>query len=144
MKKLILLFLAVTLCFGAMQSRYAKPHPSIEHPRRAVYQFSYGDEKTAGKLLSYIVNLQKGYEPGHIDVSVVCLNDGIFLLKKDSPLKERVESLIDGGVEFVACENTMETKKISHSEMLSNISYTKTGMQEIIERKLSGWIYLVP
>lgn len=127
-----------------MQSRYASPKPSIEHPRRVVFQFSYGDEKTASKLLSYVVNLQKGYEPGHIDVAVVCLNDGIFLIKKDSPLKDRVVSLLESGVEFTACENTMETKKLTAADMLKEITYTKTGMQELIERKLSGWIYLVP
>ncbi len=144
MKKLLLLLLAVSLSFGAMKSRYASPHPSIEHPRRVVFQFAYGDEKTASKMLSYIVNLQKGYEPGHIDVAVVCLNDGIFLIKKDSPLKDRVFALMESGVEFVACENTMETKKVQHSDMMEALSYTKTGMQELIERKLSGWIYLVP
>lgn len=140
---LAILVLIASVCL-AVESRYASPKPSVEHPRRVVFQFSYGDERIAGKLLSYIVNLQKGYEPGCIDVAVVCLNDGIFLVKKDSPLKDRVLSLMEGGVEFVACENTMETKKIAHSEMLGGLSYTKTGMQEIIERRLSGWLYLVP
>lgn len=144
MKKILTLLVLATVVFGAMQSRYASPKPSIEHPRRVVFQFSYGDEKTASKLLSYVVNLQKGYEPGHIDVAVVCLNDGIFLIKKDSPLKDRVVSLLESGVEFTACENTMETKKLTAADMLKEITYTKTGMQELIERKLSGWIYLVP
>lgn len=144
MKKILALLLVVSCAFGAMMSRYASPHPTIEHPRRVIYQFSYGEEKVASKLLSYIVNLQKGYEPGHIDIAVVCLNDGIFLVKKDSPLKDRVTSLMESGVEFIACENTMESKKLTASEMLGGLSYTKTGMQELIERKLSGWTYLVP
>ncbi len=143
MRKLLFIVL-LSLSLWGVQSRYASPHPTIENPRHAVFQFSVGDEKTASKLLSYIVNLQKGYEPGHIDVAVVCLNDGIFLLKKDTPFKERIESLTQSGVEFVACENTMETKKIPKADMLNGLSYTKTGMQELIERKLSGWVYLLP
>jgi len=140
----LLFIVLLSLSLWGVQSRYASPHPTIENPRHAVFQFSVGDEKTASKLLSYIVNLQKGYEPGHIDIAVVCLNDGIFLVKKDSPLKDRVTSLMESGVEFIACENTMETKKIPKADMLNGLSYTKTGMQELIERKLSGWVYLLP
>lgn len=145
MKKILLLLVFLSaLIAGEMKSRYASPHPSIEHPRRVIFQFGYGDEKSAGRMISYIVNLQKAYDPGHIDIAVVCLNDGIFLVKKDTPLKERVESLMEGGVEFIACENTMDTKKLSKADMLNEISYTRAGMQELIERKLAGWIYLIP
>jgi uncharacterized protein len=143
-KKAILLLALVSMLFGEMKSRYAFPHPSIEHPRRVIFQFGYGDEKSAGRMINYIVNLQKAYDPGHIDIAVVCLNDGIFLIKKDTPLKDRVQSLMEVGVEFIACENTMDTKKLGKNDMLDGISYTKAGMQEIIERKLSGWINLVP
>lgn len=144
MRKLLFVFVLLMSSLCGAQSRYASPHPTIENPRHAVFQFSVGDEKTASKLLSYIVNLQKAYEPGHIDIAVVCFNDGIFLLKKDTPFRDKIESLTQSGVEFIACENTMETKKLSHSDMLDGLSYTKTGMQEIIERKLSGWVYLLP
>lgn len=144
MKKIVLLLVLVSMLFGEMKSRYASPHPSIEHPRRVIFQFGYGDEKSAGRMINYVVNLQKAYEPGHIDIAVVCLNDGIFLIKKDTPLKERVQSLMDVGVEFIACENTMDTKKLTKNDMLYGISYTRAGMQEIIERRLAGWINLVP
>ncbi len=144
MKKIVLLLVLVSMLFGEMKSRYASPHPSIEHPRRVIFQFGYGDEKSAGRMINYVVNLQKAYEPGHIDLAVVCLNDGIFLIKKDTPLKERVQSLMDVGVEFIACENTMDTKKLTKNDMLDGISFTRAGMQEIIERRLAGWINLVP
>lgn len=144
MKKLIVFLALAAMLFGEMKSRYATPHPSIEHPRRVVFQFGYSDEKSAVRMINYIVNLQKAYEPGHIDLAVVCLNDGIFLIKKDTPLKDRVLSLMEGGVEFIACENTMNTRKLTKNDMLDDIGYTKAGMQEIIERKLSGWINLVP
>ncbi len=144
MKKLIVFLALAAMLFGEMKSRYATPHPNIEHPRRVVFQFGYSDEKSAVRMINYIVNLQKAYEPGHIDLAVVCLNDGIFLIKKDTPLKDRVLSLMEGGVEFIACENTMNTRKLTKNDMLDDIGYTKAGMQEIIERKLSGWINLVP
>jgi intracellular sulfur oxidation DsrE/DsrF family protein len=38
----------------------------------------------------------------------------------------------------------METKKLTKTDMLEGISYAKAGMQEIVERKLSGWVYLTP
>lgn len=144
MKKIVLLLVLISMLFGEMKSRYASPHPSIEHPRRVIFQFGYGDEKSAGRMINYVVNLQKAYEPGHIDIAIVCLNDGIFLIKKDTPLKERVQSLMDVGVEFIACENTMDTKKLTKNDMLYGISFTRAGMQEIIERRLAGWINLVP
>lgn len=45
MKKIVLLLVLVSMLFGEMKSRYASPHPSIEHPRRVIFQFGYGDEK---------------------------------------------------------------------------------------------------
>jgi uncharacterized protein len=118
--------------------------PTFEQPRKIVLQLSSTDEKLSGRLVSYINNIQKAYGTGLVSIAVIAQADGLVYLSRNSPLRDRIDALIQSDVEFIACENTMETKNLTSTDMMSDISYTRSGMQEIVERQIAGWIYLVP
>jgi hypothetical protein len=138
---LVLLFCAI---LNADTLKLADSKPSIQNPRKVIFQLLTSDERMAASVVNYIYNLQKAYCASYVMFAVVAQADGIVFLIKKSPLKERIEALIQSDVDFLACENTMETKKLTKTDMLEGISYAKSGMQEIVERKLSGWVYLTP
>lgn len=144
MKKFWMLILVFCAMLNADTLKLADPKPSIQNPRKIVFQLSTSDERVAASVVNYIYNLQKAYGASYVTFAVVAQADGIVFLTKKSPLKDRIEALIQSDVDFLACENTMETKKLAKTDMLDGISYAKAGMQEIVERKLSGWIYLTP
>lgn len=118
--------------------------PTFDNPRKIVLQLSGSDEKLSGRLISYINNIQKAYGTGLVTIVVIAQADGLVFLTRSSPLRDRIDALIQSDVEFMACENTMETKKLTPADMMGDISYTRSGMQEIVERQIAGWIYLVP
>ena len=46
------------------------------------------------------------------------------------------------GVEFIACENTMKQKNMSKGSIISEATYVKMGIGEIVERQEQGWSYI--
>ena len=73
---------------------------------------------------------------------VVAYGKGLRALKKDydKTTLERIKSLMEYEVEFIACKNTMETMKWKESDFIDNISYTQAGIVEVIERQVDGYI----
>jgi len=61
---------------------------------------------------------------------------------KDIALRVRALMLLD--VEFVACGNTMKTKKIKEEELIEETVIVTAGIVEIIERVKEGWVNIVP
>jgi uncharacterized protein len=125
-------------------TQFASPEPSVKNPRRVVIQASSVEPKEISNLLNYANNIIKGYGGGNVNIAVVALADGIELLKKDKPHSERVKALMSVDVEFFACLNTMESKKLMPADMLDDIYYVRTGFVDIIERAKNGWVYISP
>jgi len=136
-----------TLVFASVLSadtQFAQPEPSIKNPRKVVIQASSAETKDINNLLNYANNIIKGYGGGNVSIAVVALAEGIELLKKDKPHSERVKALMGVDVEFFACLNTMESKKLMPSDMLDDIYYVRTGFVDIVERVKNGWVYISP
>jgi len=66
------------------------------------------------------------------------------LLKKEKDIKVRVDALMQLDVEFVACANTLRTKKINEDELVDDVEIVTAGIVEMVERVKDGWIYIVP
>lgn len=123
----------------------AQPAPTFENPRKAVFQISDGSDKMLNAAINNINNLLKAYEPGKITIGVIAWGDGIRLLAaKNNKYASRVKALQEVDVEFVACMNTMEHKHLKKSDMLEGVTFVQAGLQEIIERDMSGWMYIKP
>jgi|GEM_PF-327803 len=60
-------------------------------------------------LLSVANNMLRSFSPDIISIEVVTFGPGIALLHADSPLRDRVESLVAQGVRFDVCMNTVNT-----------------------------------
>ena len=76
---------------------------------------------------------------------IVAYYHGIkMLLKKEKKTAKRVDALMQIDVEFVACENTMRTKKIDKSELIEGVEIVTAGIVEMTERVQDGWINIVP
>src|SRR4051794_25699558 len=69
-----------------------------------------------------------------IDIEIVTYGPGINMLKKDSPVGERIGELVKSGVKVVGCENTMKAFKIDKSEMLATIGYVPAGVTELMKK----------
>lgn len=144
MKKLLFLgCLFSALAFGDV--RFAEPIPSIDKPREVVMGISSGDDESIHHGLSTANNVLKFYGPEKIHLRIVAYYHGIrTLLKSEKEIALRVRALQQYGVEFVACGNTMETKKIPASALIEDVEIVSAGIAEIIERATEGAFYIQP
>ncbi|MEA1915334.1 MAG: DsrE family protein [Campylobacterota bacterium] len=145
MRKIFLLMMIPILSFAQMQ--FADPQPTFDNPRKWVIKLRTDDPVTVNHLLSSIYNVLAEYPSEAINITVVTYASGVRVLRKDyvnTVATTRINSLMQYDVEFIACENTMDTMKWKHDEFIDDISYVKAGIVEIIEKVTDGYIEVTP
>jgi len=125
------------------ETEFSDPVPSMMEPRRIVFSISKGDKKDINHVLSTANNVLKFYGPENVKMAIVAYAGGIEgVLKKNTKIAERVKTLMMYEVTFLACDNTMRTRHIKHSDLIEDTEIITAGVVEIIERVQDGWIYI--
>lgn len=142
---LFFLGLALTLPLVGGETYLVEPRPSLENPRQIVVEINSADEKVISGAISSINNLIKAYQPGFVEIAVVIYGPALPRVKAQTgDLPKRLEALAMMDVELIACRNTMETYNITEEQLIEGMDTVQAGLQEIVERKLAGWIHLKP
>lgn len=151
MKKATAMFFVVALLAGPFggagfaQTRLASPRPDFDHPRKIVLQLTSKNPRDMNNLLYNVVNIQKFYGMDNVRLAVVAYGDGMqALYGKTSPVTDRIKSLLQYDVEFIACGNTMTATGHKTGELIAGVKVVTAGIPEIVERTLSGWVYVHP
>jgi len=148
MKKLLLApMIAVWALIGLSSPAFATmadPEPDFDNPRQVVVSLSEKDEKRVNAVLNNVMNIQKAYGADNVKLAVVAYGPGIWSILKDSPVRARVESMLMYEIEFVACGNTLDAIHKTEADMIKGVTWTRAGLVEIVERRLSGWVDLKP
>lgn len=147
-KTLVVAACALALAFGpvsAAETKLAEPQPTPDTPRKVMLQLTTEDARAINDLLYNVVNVQKFYGQDNVKVAVVAFGPGNRALYRDtSPVRERVSSLLQYDVEFLACGNTMETTGRKKEDLIEGVEVVTAGVAEIVERQLQGWVYVRP
>lgn len=139
---LLIVFIGFT-AYG--ETQFAEPKPSIDNPRKILFCVTAGDDDSINHVLSSANNVLKFYGPENVEMEIVAYYHGIrALLKSEKEISVRVKALMQYDVKFVACGNTMETKKIKPSELIEGSEIVTAGIVELIERIKSGSTYIRP
>ncbi|WP_152053025.1 DsrE family protein [Tautonia marina] len=79
-------------------------------------------------------------------VVVVCHSGGINVVEAvRTDHAEAIASLIDRGVTFVACENTMKRNGITKDDLISGVGTVPSGAVEVVRRQqFDGFAYFRP
>lgn len=129
----------------AAETELAAPLPTPDAPRRILLQLATDEPRQVNDLLFNVVNIQKFYGQDNVRVTVVSFGAGNRALYKDtSPVRARIESLVQYDVEFVACGNTIEATSRNPADVIDGVAVVTAGIPEIVERQLQGWIYVRP
>ncbi len=143
MRAILLLF--ISLFFLQAETEFAKPVPSIDQPRKIVFCITSGDDDAINHVLSSANNVLKFYGPENVEMEIVAYYHGIrALLKEEHTIAERVDTLMQYDVTFIACGNTMRTKKIKPTQLIEGVEIVSAGIVEMIERVKEGWVYIKP
>jgi hypothetical protein len=126
----------------ADDSRDLKPFAEVH----VVLQLS--DQANEAVVLDVANNLIKNYGgPDMIDIEIVTFGKGIRLLFADSEHEQRIASLVDNGVRFYVCENTLDTierKTGVRPVMTEHADYVRAGVARIIDSVAAGYTLVRP
>ncbi|MCW8915379.1 MAG: DsrE family protein [Magnetovibrio sp.] len=142
------LLVAVMALFSISQIAHAttmaEPEPDFDNPRLVVLSLNEKDEKRVNTVLNNVMNIQKAYGTDYVKLAVVAYGPGIWAVLKDSPVRKRIESMLIYEVEFIACGNTLDAINKTDEALIDGVGWTRAGLVELVERRLSGWVDLKP
>lgn len=144
MKKIILIVLIAV--FSYAQSTFSDPQPTFENPRKLVINIHDNDLETVNHNIGTIYNILKEYPSESLKVAVVLYGKGMRVIKKDydEATLNRIKSLMEYDVEFIACKNTMESMNWTQKDFIDGVEYVQAGIVEVIERQTAGYVGVTP
>lgn len=84
-------------------------------------------------------------ETGSIDdVAVVAQADGVKAIQTGQENEEQVRTLLDDGVSFKACTNTLEMMDLDESDLVEGVETVPEGAVEVTRLETDGYAYLRP
>ena len=106
------------------------------------------DQKNEAVVLDVANNLIKNYGgPDVIDIEIVTFGKGVRLLYSGSEHETRIASLVDNGVRFYVCENTLDTierETGSRPELSKHADFVRAGVAHLIDRASEGYTVIRP
>lgn len=114
---------------------------------KVVYQFNKADEDYQKAILFSVGAMLRKYGD-NIHIVVVGIGPGIHILAKkpgrpvSNIIRERVASLLEYGVEFHACGNTMKSLNWKKEDMLDSAKIVEVGAADLMELQQQGYAYL--
>lgn len=121
------------------------PGDPAEH--KVVYQLNKSDSDYHDHVIFSVGEMIRRYED-NVEVAVVAFGEGIHTLAKEpersvsDEIRERISSLAEYGVDFVACGNTMEGLGWGEEDMVDFARVVKVGAAELMELQEDGYAYI--
>lgn len=106
------------------------------------------DQANEAVVIDTANNLIKHYGgPDMIDIEIVTFGKGVRLMYADSPHAVRIASLVENGVRFYVCQNTLDTMERTNGERPKidpAAIMVQAGVAHIIDRVDDGYILIRP
>jgi intracellular sulfur oxidation DsrE/DsrF family protein len=138
---LVFLLISSGLAFADEEDDF-KPFAEV----KVVLQLS--DQARESVVLDVANNLIKNYGgPDSIDIEIVTFGPGVRLLFAGSQHESRIASLVDNGVRFYVCENTLDTMERSYGSrpiISEHALPVRAGVARIIEKVGEGFVLVRP
>jgi intracellular sulfur oxidation DsrE/DsrF family protein len=136
---------AFALALAALPGLVLAAGPAGRLPKnRLVFQVTEDDSRKWFAILGNIRNIQAELGKGNSAIAVVAIGPGLGMLNIESLAANEVQDAIKAGVEFVACENSMNAQHLGREDLIDGIGYAKAGYVELMKRQQQGWAYLRP
>jgi len=106
------------------------------------------DQANEAVVLDTANNLIKNYGgPDMIDIEIVTFGKGVRLMYANNSHAVRIASLVENGVRFYVCQNTLDTIERTHGErpqINPAAIMVQAGVAHIIDRVDDGYILIRP
>jgi intracellular sulfur oxidation DsrE/DsrF family protein len=140
----IFALLAVSV-FVVREQSQAENNPKEKNQMlKAVVHVTFSDPERQGNGLKNVDNILK--EVGNdAEIEVVAHGAGIVLwVQGESKHADKLQSLIEHKVKFVACKNTLRDKSIAEDRLLPGVQVIASGAVEGLRKQQNGFSYFKP
>ncbi|ERM83345.1 hypothetical protein P872_16000 [Rhodonellum psychrophilum GCM71 = DSM 17998] len=104
-------------------------------------QLTNGDTDVHKKFIRQLNNIMTAAPNAKIEV--VTQGMGIDLLKtQQNPYEKELGLLVNKGVQFVICENTLRQREMKKDQFLTLAGFVPSAILEIVMKQEAGWIYI--
>lgn len=103
-----------------------------------------GDEAEQETSLAIAKNLLNDESNTIDDVAIVVQANGIDAVVTGKENEEQIQSLLDKGVSFRACSNTLGAKDLDESDLVEGIETVPEGAVEVTRLQNEGYAYIRP
>lgn len=115
---------------------------------RGVLHANFEDPERQGRGLKNLANVLKALEAEGApapELLVVAHGPGIDLVVSETTRHaEAVAALLEKGVRFVACQNTMRERDLAPGDLLPGVGTVPAGALEVMRRQNGGYAYFRP
>jgi uncharacterized protein len=112
--------------------------------QRVIFQVSDNDPEKWKLALSNALNVQMDLGKNNVEIEIMAYGPGLPMLGAESKVADRLAQALDNNVALIACENTMQTTKVSRDDMYYGIKYVQAGVTHLMKRQQEGWAYIRP
>ena len=116
--------------------------PAESAREQAIFGVSDADPQKWNLTLGNIGNAIDGLGANAADIELVVYGPGIAMLKKDSPVAEKLAAAQKNGVRIVACQNSMRGFHIEQADLAPGVGVVPSGVVELIRRQHAGYAYV--
>ena len=145
--KIMTLVAGLGISMAAFSAPADSPLPETFAEQKIVLQISDRDPFKQTLVLNVAGNLLKHYSGQEVDMEIVAFGPGVRLMFDGNVNDKRIQTLMDAGVRFSACGNTITNmaKKLGHEpEIRNGVSRVKAGAARILQLNKAGWQILKP
>lgn len=122
--------------------------PGEDPDVKILYQFNKGDAEYQGHIMHSASVVLKHYGD-NVGIVIECFGPGIHVLLKepqrevDPDVRERVGSLMDYGVAFHACGETLKALELGKADLIDGAKYVDSGVVDMVDlQREEGYTYV--
>jgi len=143
--------LAVLTASAMVANTQASDEDELRFPgdpadHKVVYQFNKAEESYHNAVLFSVGAMLRKYGD-NIQITVVGIGPGIHVLGKNpkrpvsKEVRQKINSLIQYGVEFHVCGNIMKALKWTEKDIIDNVKIVEVGAADLMELQEQGYSY---
>jgi hypothetical protein len=103
-----------------------------------------GDETEQETALAIARNILDDETGSVDDVAVVVQAGGMKVIETGEESEAQVRDLLDDGVSFKACSNTLDTMDLDESDLVEGVETVPEGAVEVTRLETDGYAYMRP
>lgn len=111
---------------------------------RAVFHHSNDNQALHERVVGNVANLLDDETVDLDAVAVVTNSGGLQLVRDDSPQRDQVAALIERGVAFNQCSNTIDGTDVTVEDLVDGVELVSSGVGELTRLQAAGYAYVKP